>query len=91
MNVKAGTAFLFEQRTWHGIGRNWSGLPRKTLFVGYAYRWIKPMDYVSMPDALLARCTPIQKQLLGAVSDPISYYLPREEDVPLKGFAPQKG
>jgi hypothetical protein len=51
-----------------------------------AFRWVKPMDYITMPDALLSRATPIQKQLLGAVSDPLSYYLPRDEDVPLKAM-----
>ena len=84
MNVKAGDAFLFEQRTWHGIGHNWSGVPRKTIFVGYAYRWVKPMDYIMMPDELVAKCNPVQKQLLGVVSDPLSYYLPQDADVPLK-------
>ena len=44
MNVNAGDAFVFEQRTWHAVGHNWSGSPRKTIFVGYAYRWVKPMD-----------------------------------------------
>ncbi len=86
MNVRAGSAFIFEQRTFHSIGHNWAGFPRKTLFVGYAYRWIKPMDYMQMPDALLARANPIQKQLLGAVDDAMSYYIPRDEDVPLKAL-----
>ena len=84
MNVDPGDAFLFEQRTWHGIGHNWSGLPRKTIFMGYAYRWVKPMDYITMPEELVAKCNPIQKQLLGVVSDPLSYYLPKDPDVPLK-------
>ena len=84
MNVNAGDAFLFEQRTYHGIGHNWSGLPRKTIFMGYAYRWVKPMDYIQMPDNLVAKCTPIQKQLIGVVSDPLSYYIPQDKDVPLK-------
>jgi hypothetical protein len=44
------------------------------------------MDYVVMPEELLARCNPIQRQLLGAVSDPLSYYLPAEADVPLKAL-----
>ena len=87
MNVKAGDAFIFEQRTWHGPGHNWSGTPRKTIFMGYAYRWVKPMDYVAMPDELIAKCTtPLQKQLLGVVSDPLSYYLPKDEDVPLRAL-----
>lgn len=86
MNVRAGSAFVFEQRTFHSIGHNWAGFARKTLFVGYAYRWVKPMDYVQMPDALMARANPIQRQLLGAVDDALSYYIPRDEDVPLKAL-----
>ncbi len=84
MNVNAGDAFLFEQRTFHGIGHNWSGLPRKTIFMGYAYRWIKPMDYIQMPDGLVDKCNPIQKQLLGVVDDAMSFYIPQDKDVPLK-------
>lgn len=84
MNVNAGDAFLFEQRTFHGIGHNWSGLPRKTIFMGYAYRWVKPMDYIQMPDELVTKCTPIQKQLIGVVTDPMSFYIPQDKDVPLK-------
>ncbi|MCY4401265.1 MAG: phytanoyl-CoA dioxygenase family protein [Candidatus Poribacteria bacterium] len=84
MNVNAGDAFLFEQRTYHGIGHNWSGMPRKTIFMGYAYRWVKPMDYIMMPDELVDKCNPIQKQLIGIVDDPLSYYIPKDQDVPLK-------
>lgn len=91
MNVKAGSAFIFEQRTYHGIGKNWSGFPRKTIFMGYAYRWVKPMDYIHMPDDLLARANPIQKQLLGAVSDPLSFYIPQARDVPIKALVENGG
>jgi len=86
MNVKAGSAFIFEQRTYHGRGLNWSGFPRKTVFVGYAYRWVKPMDYISMPDELIAKANPIQRQLLGEVTAPLSFYLPQDQDVPLKAL-----
>lgn len=86
LNLKPGTAFIFEQRTYHTVGKNWAGHPRKTLFFGYGYRWVKPMDYIAMPDDLIARANPIQKQLLGVVSDPISYYIPRDDDVPLKAL-----
>lgn len=86
MNVKAGDAFVFEQRTWHGIGHNWSGKPRKTIFVGYAYRWVKPMDYIVMPKEIIDQCNPVQKQLLGVVDNALSYYLPQDKDVPLKSL-----
>ena len=86
MNIKAGDAFIFEQRTWHGIGHNWSGKPRKTIFIGYAYRWVKPMDYVTMPKEIIDQCNPVQKQLLGVVDNALSYYLPQDKDVPLKSL-----
>ena len=86
MNIKAGDAFVFEQRTWHGIGHNWSGKPRKTIFIGYAYRWVKPMDYVTMPKEIIDQCNPVQKQLLGVVDNALSYYLPQDKDVPLKSL-----
>jgi hypothetical protein len=44
------------------------------------------MDYLDMPERLTANCSPIQRQLLGIVDDPMSNYLPRDEDVPLKAF-----
>ncbi|MDA1141543.1 MAG: phytanoyl-CoA dioxygenase family protein [Planctomycetota bacterium] len=84
VNLKPGDAFLFEQRTYHSGGHNWSGIPRRTVFFGYGYRWFKPMDYIQMPDEIVARANPIQKQLLGVVADPLSYFIPVEEDVPLK-------
>ncbi len=86
MNVKAGDAFIFEQRTWHGIGHNSTEQARKTIFMGYAFRWVKPMDYITMPQELIAKCNPIQKQLLGVVGDPLGYYLPKDEDVPLRAL-----
>ena len=86
MNVKPRTAFFFEQRTFHGVGRNGSPHQRRTVFFGYAYRWVKPMDYITMQDKLISKANPVQRQLLGAVSDPLSFYLPREEDVPLKAL-----
>ncbi len=89
MNLPAGSAFMFEQRTYHTIRHNWSGHDRKTIFMGYAYRWIKPMDYIQMPDSLVKRCTPIQKQLIGEVGDALSYYIPEDNDVPLKAFLDQ--
>ncbi|MCY4544213.1 MAG: phytanoyl-CoA dioxygenase family protein [Gemmatimonadetes bacterium] len=90
MNLPAGSAFMFEQRTFHSIGRNWCGHDRRTIFMGYAYRWVKPMDYIQMPKSLVDRCTPLQKQLVGEVGDALSYYLPEDEDVPLKALLGEK-
>ena len=65
---KPGDVFLFEQRTWHAVGSNVSDITRKTLFLGYGYRWARAMDY---------------QVLLGGVATPMGVYLMQDEDVPL--------
>lgn len=87
LRVKAGTAVLFEQRTWHSRGCNFSSAHRVGVFIGYSYRWIRPMDYLQMPAELLERCSPIQRQLLGEAKTQMGYYLPTDEDVPLRAWA----
>ncbi|MEI6432345.1 MAG: phytanoyl-CoA dioxygenase, partial [bacterium] len=82
---KPGDAFLFEQRTWHAVGPNYSDITRKTLFMGYGFRWVRAMDYLHPDEALLERCVnPVQRQLLGDVKTPMGIYLPSDEDVPLR-------
>lgn len=84
--AKPGDAVLFEQRTWHAVGPNTSPYTRKSLFFGYGYRWMRPMDYVTMPQELLERCSPIRRQLLGDAKTTLGYILPQDEDVPLKAW-----
>ena len=82
---KPGDAFLFEQRTYHAVGPNDSDITRKSLFMGYGFRWVRAMDYLTPDETLVTRCeTPIQRQLLGEVATPMGIYLPMEEDVPLR-------
>ncbi len=83
-----GDAFLFEQRTYHAVGPNRSELTRKTLFMGYGFRWVYPMDYHPMRDYvhLYNEATPIQRQLLGETKTVTGVYLPVDEDVPLRAW-----
>jgi ectoine hydroxylase len=83
---KPGDAFLFEQRTYHAVGPNLSNLTRKTLFMGYGFRWVYPMDYHPMRDyaPLYEQATPIQRQLLGETKTITGVYLPTDDDVPLR-------
>jgi ectoine hydroxylase-related dioxygenase (phytanoyl-CoA dioxygenase family) len=62
-----GDALLFENRTWHAGGHNRSGYTRKSVMFGYSYRWMRPDDYIMQENELLARCTAIQRQLLGGL------------------------
>lgn len=101
LNVRAGTALLWRTATWHCVTPNLSDKIRKVFYVGYHYRWLRPTDYVQQDPELIARSSPIRRQLLGALAtggDPLGadpdwepssqYWLPRNwEDVPLKAWA----
>jgi hypothetical protein len=85
--TRPGDAVLFEQRTWHAVGPNYSDLSRKNVYIGYCYRWMKAIDFVTQLDELMAKANPVQRQLLGAATHELSYYLPSRNgfaDVPTK-------
>ena len=52
-SVSPGDVLLFENRTWHAGGVNTSGRTRKCVMMQYAYRWVKPIDYVEHPPSLM--------------------------------------
>ena len=89
IQVKPGTAVLFENRTFHAVGPNLSDITRKSLFFGYGYRWLRPMDYITMPQELLQRCDPIRRQLLGDCSSAMGFQLPEADEVPLRPWLQQ--
>lgn len=72
--TRPGDAVLFENRTWHAVGPNHANVPRKNIYLGYCYRWVQPMDFTHADADLLALASPVQRQLLGQVSNPLSYY-----------------
>ena len=63
-----------------------SDVPRKVLFYGYSYRWLRPRDNMSVGH-YLERCDPIRRQLLGVSSTGgYGYSSPSPEDVPLRAW-----
>ena len=42
--LNPGDAFIFDRRLWHSRSTNQSNVTRKMLFIGYTYRWIRPLD-----------------------------------------------
>ena len=87
--TRPGDAVLFENRCWHAVGPNTSDQPRQNIYIGYCHRWMKAIDFERQSDELLARATPLQKQLLGAASHELSFWLPDRApaDVPLQQWA----
>ena len=84
VQVKAGTAVLFDRRMWHSRGRNTSEVTRKVLFLGYSYRWLRGLDYNVIPEEVLEKCDPIRRQILGDGVDVKGWWQPTDADVPLK-------
>ena len=68
--LQPGDAVFFENRTWHAGGLNLTGRMRKAVMFGYAYRWMRPMDYLIQPKELVSKVDRIGQQLLGATEDP---------------------
>ena len=82
--VSRGTAVVFDRRLWHARGDNTSDVTRKALFVAYSYRWVRPRDDLGVDRALLERVDPVRRQLLGGGTSILGYWLPTDEDVPLR-------
>jgi ectoine hydroxylase len=99
LEVPAGTAIIWRTSLLHKVAPNHSGRTRKCIYLAYQHRWLRPSDYVSVPAEVLARCNPVQRQLLGALGEglcqladadvePCSpYWTPRQPDVPLENWA----
>jgi ectoine hydroxylase len=101
LKLPAGAAVLWRTALWHCVGPNLSDKTRKIMHVGYHYRWLRPTDYVEQDSALLARCSPIRRQLLGAMAsggDPLGqdsdiapasqhWQSQNPDDVPLRAWA----
>ena len=82
---------FFDRRLWHSASTNYWKEPRRVLFYGYSYRWLRPRDDMGV-EHYLDHCTPIQKQLLGgSYSGGRGYTSPTPEDVPLKTWLEEHG
>ena len=101
LRLKPGAAVLWRTATWHCVGPNLSDKTRKIMHVGYHYRWLRPADFIQQAPELIAKSSPIRKQLLGALAagenplgtspdfQPHSQYwiTKNSDDVPLKAWA----
>ena len=57
--LRAGDAFLFENRTYHAPASNYTDRVAKVVIYGYHYRWIKPGPlHAVLQRGNAARCRP---------------------------------
>ena len=85
VHVSAGDAVLFHNALWHCVTRNRSRVRRKNLWYVYTPVWQRLGDRTENSPELLARCSPVRRQLLGAMVDPTTNggIHPSDGDVPL--------
>jgi hypothetical protein len=109
LRVPVGSVMLWRSSLLHAVAPHLADSPRYHLYYAYIPRWVKPSfrsalstakhpDPTTDPD-LMARCSPIRRQLLGAVVDaedpsqstpsaPKHYWFPdHDAQVPLKAWA----
>ena len=85
LRVDAGAALLLDRRLWHSRSPNFGPHTRKVIWIGYAYRWLRPKDEMTVEN-LIANAYPVRRQLLGHASSANSAYDPEDADVPLRGW-----
>jgi len=86
--LRAGDAFLWENRLFHRQGLNFQPQTRKAIMFGYSYAWLAPNDYVVQDQEWLAQITePIARQLLGALRKPNTQI----DDGPLREWTERHG
>jgi ectoine hydroxylase len=85
LRVPAGAALILDRRLWHSRSPNFGPHTRKVIWIGYAYRWLRPKDEMTV-QGIIERADPIRRQLLGHASSANSAYDPEEADVPLRGW-----
>ena len=85
---KAGDAYLFPHALWHGPAPNHSGTARKTLLYNYCQMFVRWYDFGAPPQAIMDRCTPRQRRLLGDLGydfRPGSYfYVPEDQEAVIR-------
>ena len=80
---------LFDRRIWHTGTPNRGAIPRKALFYGYSYRWLRPRDDMTV-EHCMEPSDPIRRQLLGdSPSGLHGYTSPKPSDVPLREWIEQ--
>lgn len=101
LKLRPGAAVLWRTAVWHCVGPNLGTAPRKIMHIGYHYRWLRPTDYIQQDPELIAKSSPIRRQLLGALAtdnhplgedhefQPSSQYwlTKNRDDVPLRAWA----
>ena len=73
-SIQPGDCLIFENRTFHAGAAHRGPDPRRAIMIGYGYRWVVPMDYVTQEAAFLEKLSPLQRYLVGEPFDEIEEF-----------------
>jgi Phytanoyl-CoA dioxygenase (PhyH) len=80
-----GDVMIFAQNLWHSATFNHSPIERRLAFIGYSACWMRPVDYATVPAALLEGASPNLRQLLGDIG-PTTFHHYMGADMPLQSL-----
>lgn len=84
LHLSAGSAVLYHQRTIHSIhSPNYSTATRKAIFIQWAYRWLYPVDPMTVEHINHKVTDPVVRQLLGFTT--VDGYYRRDEKLVFAG------
>ena len=89
--LNPGDCVIFEYRTWHAGAPNFTDITRKAIMIGYAYRWLKPMDYVKQQVDFLEKLSDFEKYLVGEEVDETLEFQPSGGENPLNEWCAAYG
>ncbi len=87
--LNPGDCLLFENRTYHAGGANFSSWIRKGIMIGYGYRWVMPMDFRSQDASFVEKLTPMERFLVGEQYDDVKGFQPSGGANPLEDWCKQ--
>jgi ectoine hydroxylase-related dioxygenase (phytanoyl-CoA dioxygenase family) len=75
-SLEPGDCLIFENRTFHAGALHRGAEIRKTIMMGYGFRWVMPMDYVRQSKEFVATLSPIQRFLVGEPYEEVEAFQP---------------
>ena len=87
--LNPGDCVIFEYRTWHAGAPNFTDITRKAVMIGYAYQWLKPMDYVRQSPEFVEKLNDVERFLVGERVDDELEFKPSGGVNPLNAWCAQ--
>ena len=90
-SLQPGDCLIFENRTFHAGALHRGAEIRKTIMMGYGFRWVMPMDYVRQSREFIATLSPIQRFLVGEPYEEVEAFQPDGGKNPIAEWCNDRG